>query len=122
MGGENALPLKPCQKCNRKHWLFGHHAENGVLAELGSSVGVATCHGLDGPGLEFRQRQEFFSSSKPSSPALGPHPASYSMGAGVPGVKRAGREVNHQPPSVTYIKNRWSHSSAPHIPSWGGQR
>jgi len=34
-----------------------------------SSVGIATCYGLDGPGIEFRWGQDFLHLSRP---ALGP--------------------------------------------------
>ena len=34
-----------------------------------SSVGIATCYGLDGPGIESRQGRDF---PRPSSAALGP--------------------------------------------------
>jgi hypothetical protein len=36
---------------------------------VGSSVGIATGHGLDGPGIESRWRRDF---SHTSRPALGP--------------------------------------------------
>ena len=34
-----------------------------------SSVGIATCYGLDGPGIEYRWERDF---PHPSIPALGP--------------------------------------------------
>ena len=34
-----------------------------------SSVGIATCYGLDRPGIEFRRVQDF---PHPTRPALGP--------------------------------------------------
>jgi hypothetical protein len=45
----------------------------------------------------------------------GAHPASYPMGSGgsFPGVKRAGREAEHSPPSSAEIKNAWIYTSIP---------
>ena len=55
----------------------------------GSSVGIATDYGLDGPGSN-PGGDEIFG---PSRPALGAHPASCKMGTGsFPGVK-CGRGV-----------------------------
>jgi hypothetical protein len=48
----------------------------------GSSVGIATGYGLDGPGIEF-----------------------CTMGNGsFPGVKRPGRGADHPPPSISEVK------------------
>jgi len=40
-----------------------------------SGAGIATSYGLDGPAFESWQRQEIFSSSKPSITAFGAYPA-----------------------------------------------
>jgi hypothetical protein len=59
------------------------------LCGPGSSVGIATDYGLDGPGSN-HGREEIF---RPSRPALGPTQASCKMGTGsFPGVK-CGRGV-----------------------------
>jgi hypothetical protein len=51
----------------------------------GSSVGMATDYGLDGPGIESRWGAIF---SAPVQTGPGTHPASYTMGTGYfPGVK-----------------------------------
>jgi len=56
----------------------------------GSSVGIATGYGLDGPGKESRWGQDF---SAPVQTGSGAHPASCTMGTGsFPGVK-SGRDV-----------------------------
>jgi hypothetical protein len=42
---------------------------NSILSRSGSSVGIATDYGLDGPGIESRCRRDFPNLSRP---ALGP--------------------------------------------------
>ena len=69
-----------------------------------SSVGIATRHGPDGPGIESRWGARF-SASVQTGP--GAYPASYTMGTGsFPGVKRQKRGVDHPPPSSTEVKER----------------
>ena len=56
----------------------------------GSSVGIATGYGLDGPGIESRWGARF---SAPVQTGPGVHPASCTMGTGsFPGIK-TGRGV-----------------------------
>jgi len=58
----------------------------------GSSVGIATRYGLDGPGIDSWWGRDF--PSVQTGP--GAHPASYIMGTGsFPGVKRPGCGVDH---------------------------
>jgi len=56
-------------------------------ASPGSSVGIATRYGLDGPGIESRWGRDF---SAPVQTGPGAHPASYTIGTGSlsRGVKR----------------------------------
>jgi len=69
-----------------------------------SSVDIATGYGLDDPGIESRWKRAF---PHPSRPALGAHPASYTMGTGYfPWVKRPGRGVDHLTPSSAEVKER----------------
>jgi len=69
-----------------------------------SVVGIETRYELDGLGIESRWRRDF---SHPSRPALGAHPASYTMRTGsFSGVKRPGRGVDHPPPSSTEVEGR----------------
>ena len=67
-----------------------------------SSVGIATCYGLDGPGIEFRCGRDF---PHPSTPALGPtQPPVQWVPALSPGVKRPGPGVDHLPHLVPTLK------------------
>jgi hypothetical protein len=68
-----------------------------------SSVCVATCYGLEGPGIESRFGARF---SAPVQTGPGVHPASYTMGTGSlsPGVKRPRRVVDQPPPLAPKIK------------------
>jgi hypothetical protein len=60
-----------------------------LLGGTGSSVGIATDYGLDGPGIESRWGRDF----PPVQTGPGAHPVSCTMGTGVfPGVK-CGRGV-----------------------------
>jgi hypothetical protein len=60
------------------------------ISGLGSSVGIATDYGLDGPGIESQWGARF---SAPVQTGPGAHPASCTMGTGsFPGVK-CGRGV-----------------------------
>ena len=69
----------------------GFHTSEG---EPGSSVGIVTGYGLDGPGIESRWGARF---SAPVQTGPGAHPASCTMGTGsFPGVK-SGRGVTLTP-------------------------
>jgi hypothetical protein len=62
----------------------------------GSSVGIATDYGLDGPGIESRWRRV---SARPNRP-WGPPSLLYSGYRVFPGGKvRPGRDADHSPPS-----------------------
>jgi hypothetical protein len=67
---------------------------------MGSSVGIVTEYGLDGPGIESRCAARF---SAPVQTGPGTHPASCTMGTGsFPGLK-CGRSVlltTHPPSSA----------------------
>jgi hypothetical protein len=67
----------------------------------GSSVGIATDYGLDGPGIEFRWGQDF----PPVQTGPGDHPASCTMGTGFfRGQSAAGGAADHSPPSSAVFK------------------
>jgi len=69
----------------------------------GSSVGIATGYGLDGPGIESRWGRDF---SAPVQTGPGAHPASCKMGTrSFPGVKeRPGRDADSSSPSSAVVK------------------
>jgi hypothetical protein len=71
----------------------------------GSSVGIATGYGLDGPGIESRWGRDFPHLSRP---ALGLHPVSCTMGTGsFPGVESGqGVTLTPHPLLVPRSKNR----------------
>jgi hypothetical protein len=80
--------------CFRLPWRMGRD----------TSLGIATCYGLGGPGIESRWGARF-SATVQSGPVA--HPASYTMGTGsLLRVKCSGRGVNHSPPSSTEVEER----------------
>ena len=83
----------------------------------GSSVSIATCYGLDGPGIESRWGRDF---PHPSRPALGPTQPPIQRVPGISrGVKRPGRGFNHQPPSGVEVKERVElYLYSPYGPLW----
>ena len=63
----------------------------------GTSVGIATDYGLDGPGIEYRSGARFF---RLSIPTLGPTLPPVQWVPGLSGSKvRPGRDADHSPPS-----------------------
>jgi len=77
-----------------------------LVARVGrdSAVGIATCYGLDGPGVEFRWGggRDF---PQQSRRVVGPtmyneHLISY------PGAKQAGRDIDHLPPPNADVEER----------------
>ena len=68
-----------------------------------NSVGVATCSGLDGPGIESRWGEIF--RTLPDG-HCGPHSLLYKgYQVCLPGVKRPGRGVDHPPHLALRLKN-----------------
>ena len=67
-----------------------------------NSVSIATCYGLDGPGIESWWGARY---SAPVQTGPGSHPASYTLGTGsLPGVKQPGRAIYHPPLSSSRLK------------------
>ena len=68
----------------------------------GSSDGIATGYGLEGPGIESRWGARF-SALVQTGP--GAQPASCTMGTGsFPGKERPGRDAGSSPPSSAVVK------------------
>jgi hypothetical protein len=69
----------------------------------GSSVGIATGYGLDGPGIEFRWGRDF---SHTSRTALRPTQPPVQWVPGLPwGSKRPGRGADHPTSSSAEVEN-----------------
>jgi hypothetical protein len=84
-----------------------------VFVGRDAAVGIATCYGLNGPGIEFRWGARF---SAPVHTGPGAHPASYSMGTGsFPGVKRSKRGVDRSPHLAPKLKKEYSCTSTPFL-------
>jgi hypothetical protein len=67
----------------------------------GSSVGITTGYGLDGPGIESRWGRNFPHLSRP---ALGPMQPLYNGYRVFPGgIKRPGRDTDPSPPSIAMV-------------------
>jgi hypothetical protein len=67
-----------------------------------SSVGIATCYRLDGPGFESHWGVRYYA---PIQTGPGAHPASYTLGL-YWGAQRPGRSADHPPPSSDEVKER----------------
>jgi hypothetical protein len=86
-----------------------------------SVVDIATCYGLDGPGIESLWGRDF---QHPSRPAQGPTQSSMQWVTGFfPGDKAGGgrgaRGLNHPPPSKAEVKGRIElYLYSPSGPSW----
>jgi hypothetical protein len=79
----------------------------------GSSVGIVTSYGLDGPGIECRWGRDFPHLSRP---ALGPSQPPVQW---VPGLSRGkdwpGRDADLSPPSSAVVMEGWSYTSTPSL-------
>ena len=85
-----------------------------LYCEVGrdSAVGIATCYGLDGPGIESRWGGAKFSAPVQTGP--GAHPASCTIGTdSFPGIKRPGFGFDHPPHLAPSLKEDWSYTSSP---------
>jgi hypothetical protein len=69
-----------------------------------SSVGIATCYEMDGPGIESRWGEIF--STRPDRPWDLSSLLYNGYRVSFPGVKRPGRGVDHPPPSIAEVKER----------------
>jgi hypothetical protein len=79
----------------------------------GSSLGIAACYGLDGPGIEPRWGRDFFVNVQTGA---GAHPASRIVGTGsFLGVERLGCGADHPP--LLAPRSRMS-GAIPLLPLW----
>jgi hypothetical protein len=91
-----------CTTAFRLLFLFFYQ---NYISGLGSSVGIATDYGLDGPGIEKKipVRAKFFAHVQTGP---GAHSASCTMGTGsLPGVNRSRRDADHPPPPSAEVEN-----------------
>jgi hypothetical protein len=98
-------------------WLQAKLVKSTSPGGPGSSVGIATRYGLDGPGIECRWGARF---SAPVQTGPGGHPASYTVSTGsFTGVKRPRRDADHTLPSSGDVKERVElYLYSPSGPSW----
>ena len=83
-----------------------------ILEGQDSSVGTATGHGLDGPGIESQWGARF---SAPVQTGTEVHPASYTMGTG----SFPGRDADYLPSSSAEVKEKVElYLYFPSGPSW----
>ena len=90
------------------------HQFHADICGPGSSVGIATGYGLDGPGIESRWGARFFA---PVQTGPGAHTASCTMSTGsFPGVK-SGRDVTLKPHPLP-VPWSWKGRAIPLLPPW----
>jgi len=90
-------------------FLLGYY----VTCRPGSSVGIATAYGLEGPGIEYRWGARF---SAPVQTGPEAHPASCTMGTGsFPGV-RCGRSVTLTPHPLLVQRTKIEYSYTSTLP------
>jgi hypothetical protein len=80
-----------------------YEIKSRITMAKGSTVGIVTDYGLDGPGIEEKilVGPRFLAHAQTG---LGIHPASCTMGTGsFPEVKRMGRDAEHSPPSSAEV-------------------
>ena len=98
-----------------RHIYWEHVKINCFSNGPGSVVGIATGYRLDGPGIEPRWGGRDFPHL--STPELGAHPASCTMGTGsFPGVK-SGRGVTLTPHPLL-VPWSWKSTAIPLLPLW----
>jgi hypothetical protein len=74
-----------------------------------SVVGIATCYGLDGAGIELRSGRNF---PHPSRPALGPTQSPIKWIPGhFPEIKRPGRATGYAPYLAPRLKKEYNYFS-----------
>ena len=106
-----SCPVSDITLSKRNEPLKSYICESNIMRKSGpgSSVGIATDYGLDGPRIETRWGEIF--RAVQTGPAA--HPASCTMGTGsFPGVKCGRlRAAAHLPHSSAAVMEEWSYTS-----------
>ena len=76
----------------------------------GSSIGIATGYGLDGPEIESRWGRDF---PHPSRRPCGPPWLPYNRYRVVPGVQRPERDADHPSHTLPRLKKEYGYTSIP---------
>ena len=123
-----AVLASECSTCARMSWKSNVHSflpdectECALLRSQtvgrGSSVGIATCYGLEGPGSNTSVKRDL---PHPSRPTVGPtQPPIQWYRLSFPELKRPGCGVNHPSSSTAEVKERGElYLYFPSGPSW----
>ena len=91
--------IKYSRRREKRH--SGFKRSKSIACGPGSSVGIATGYGLDGPGIESRWGRDFQHLSRPALGSLSLLYNGYRVFPG--GKKRPGRDADHSPPSSSVV-------------------
>jgi hypothetical protein len=97
---QGGIVMKLKMAVHKQYCHFQFHYYTSLMSGPGSSVGIATDYGLDGPGIENRWR--CFAHVQTGH---GVHPAPCTLGTGsFQGVKRPGRGADYPPLLVSKLR------------------
>jgi len=104
--------------CHNVNFLFvmtvGINTDYFYWGWPGSSVGIATAYGLDGPGIESRWKRDFPYLSRPALGSTQPH-VKWVSGLSTGGKKQSGRDAETSPPFVPWLRKS---RAIPLFPLW----